>query len=394
MKIGFVIPWFGPEIPGGAESLCRATAKRLKAAGAEVEILTTCIQEFASDWNVNFHKSGVEDYAGIPVRRFKVRKRDTSAFDRVNRRLMSDLPMNDEQERTFIREMVRSDELIQYMERHRDEYVYALLPYMFGTTYYGVKACPDRSVLIPCLHDESYAYMKIFGAMSESARGLIFNAKPERDLAVELYSLPPQNCVIAGVGVDTEFQFDGARFKAKHGLDRYVLYAGRKDEGKNVGQLVDYFCRYKRIYGGDLKLVLIGNGTVAVPPEHVGKDVVDFGFVSSQEKYDAYAGAMVLCQPSRVESFSIVMMEAWLAGAPVLVHEECEVTRDHCVSSQGGLWFSSFSDFSGALRFFSDHPELGRKMAENGAEYVRANFAWDRVVAKYLGAFRGWGFAV
>src|SRR4051794_10892276 len=133
MKIGFVIPWFGPENPGGAEFLCRSTAKRLASAGAQVEILTTCVKEFASDWNVNFYKPGVDDYAGIPVRRFKVRKRNTAAFDRINRRLMADLPMNAEQERTFIEEMVRSDDLIKYMKQHRDEYVYLLLPYMFGT---------------------------------------------------------------------------------------------------------------------------------------------------------------------------------------------------------------------------------------------------------------------
>ena len=58
-KLAFTIPWYGDHIPGGAESQRRETVKALLAAGAEVEILTTCVRQFTSDWNVNFHPPGV-----------------------------------------------------------------------------------------------------------------------------------------------------------------------------------------------------------------------------------------------------------------------------------------------------------------------------------------------
>jgi len=122
------------------------------------------------------------------------------------------------------------------------------------------------------------------------------------------------------------------------------------------------------------------------------QDIVSLGFLPVQEKYDAYAAALALCQPSLNESFSIVIMEAWAAGTPVLVHEGCVATRDHCVASRGGLYFASFSDFVGCLDFLLDHPEQARRLAWNGCRYVELNYAWDRVIAKYLRAFRTWGF--
>src|SRR5205807_4079260 len=50
MKLAFVVPWFGAGIPGGAETACRLTAAKLREAGVPVEVLTTCIREFRSDW--------------------------------------------------------------------------------------------------------------------------------------------------------------------------------------------------------------------------------------------------------------------------------------------------------------------------------------------------------
>ena len=39
--LAFVAPWYGPDIPGGAEAECRATAQALRNRGVPVEILTT-----------------------------------------------------------------------------------------------------------------------------------------------------------------------------------------------------------------------------------------------------------------------------------------------------------------------------------------------------------------
>ena len=74
-KIGFVIPWFGENIPGGAEMELREVTAHLQQAGMEVEILTTCVKEFTADWNENYYAAGTAVVGNITVRRFPVRRR-------------------------------------------------------------------------------------------------------------------------------------------------------------------------------------------------------------------------------------------------------------------------------------------------------------------------------
>ena len=49
---------------------------------------------------------------------------------------------------------------------------------------------------MPCLHDEPEARLDIFGPLFSGARGVWFLSEPERDLARELYQLPPRHDVL------------------------------------------------------------------------------------------------------------------------------------------------------------------------------------------------------
>lgn len=383
MKLAFVTPWYG-NIPGGAESECRTTVENLKKHGVEVEILTTCVKEFLSDWSTNFYKEGTYDLNGVTIRRFMVRKRDTVRFDKINYKLMRNLKISAEEEQIFMREMVNSPNLYSYISEHGTDYDYFLfIPYMFGTTYYGSRIYPEKSILIPCLHDESYAYLEIYKTMFENVKGIIYHASPEKVLANRLYNLSNKQTVL-GEGIDMNFAYEPDRFREKYGIKNdFILYAGRKEAGKNVPLLIDFFCRYKKHKKNELKLVLIGSGTIKIPSENKN-DIIDLGFVPLQDKYDAYAAATFLCQPSLNESFSIVIMESWLCKSPVLVHGDCAVTKDHCIKCNGGLYFNDYYEFEGCLDFYLENPETRKIMAENGMSYVVGNFSWNKVVEKYI----------
>lgn len=389
MKIGFVTPWYGENIPGGAEAELRGIVKHLQGK-AEVEVLTTCVEKFGSDWNKDFHKEGLTEEGGVQVRRFKVRKRDAKAFDNVNYKLMKGLHLNDEEAKIFVDEMINSDDLYAYMAEHKDEYdFFAYIPYMFGTTYNGIRTVPEKSVLIPCLHDESYIYLKPFKEAFPTIAGMIFLSDPEKELAERVYDLSNVDDRTLGAGVNTEFTSDAQRFRDKFGIkDKFILYAGRKDSGKGVDVLIKYFAQYKARKQTDLKLVLIGGGTIDIPKE-VKDDVIDLGFVDAQDKYDAYAAAEVFCQPSFYESFSIVIMESWLAKRPVIVNGRCAVTRNFASKSNGGLWFENYPEFEETVSFIMEHEDIANTMGDNGRQFVLDNFAWDVITKKYLDFFEG-----
>ena len=384
-KIGFVTTWYGDGIPGGAEQELRGLVKHLNAAGVEVEVLTTCVEKFASDWNVDFHRPGLTSESGISVRRFRVRKRNVDKFDRVNFKLMHDQAISSEEEKIYVEEMINSPDLYRFMDIHQDEYqLFVFIPYMFGTTFYGCQVCPEKTILIPCLHNESYAFMNCFREVFPAVKGMVFHSDPEKNLAEKIYGISGEFFKNLGEGVDTEFSGNEKRFREKYGINSpFMLYAGRKEAGKNVDQLVQFFVEYKRKNSSELKLVLIGGGQIELP----SKEIIDLGFVPSQDKYDAYAAASVFCNPSRMESFSLVIMESWLLRRPVLVNCECDVTTDFVRKANGGLYYGTYKEFEKCLDYLLRHERITEQMGKNGEKFVRENFSWDVIVRRYTEYF-------
>ena len=380
-KLAFVTPWFGENIPGGAEMELRGLVTHLNEAGVKVEVLTTCVKDFNSNWNENYHKPGEEIVLGVTVRRFKVRKRNEQKFAEVNAKLMRNERITMQEEQVFCEEMINSTDLCEYIDKNQALYeLFVFIPYMFGTTYYGCQVCPQKSVLIPCFHDESYAYFECFKTAFSRVAGMIFNAKPELELANRLYNLENVEQVVLGVGLDTDIESNAKRFREKYKIhEPFILYAGRKDKGKNVDTLLQYFDEYKKRNANDMKLVLIGGGNIDIP-EDVSHDVIDLGFVDKQDKYDACAAATLLCQPSHNESFSLVIMESWLCQRPVLVSGACEVTKRFAIDTNGGLYFNNYFEFEGAVNYILLNEDTAIQMGKNGCEYVKNHFAWDVIV--------------
>ncbi|MCF8032579.1 MAG: glycosyltransferase family 4 protein [Desulfarculaceae bacterium] len=386
LRATLVMPWYGEQVPGGAEAEARHTAENLVRAGVQVQVLTTCLAGLGSDWDHASLPAGLSEENGVMVRRFPVASRDGGRFDGLNLRVVAGGLLSPKEERDFFRNMVYSPKLLEHIAAHPEEGPFFYIPYLFTSSVWGPLLHPSKSMLIPCLHDEGYARLSAVKKAFESCRAVCFHVPAERDLAAGLYDLKQTEPLIVGEGMDTDWSADAERFRADFGLeDPFILYAGRKDPGKNTPLLINYFLQYKRERRGPkgLKLVLIGNLPAEIPPE--GREhVIDLGFVTVQQKYDAYAASEVFVQPSIMESFSRVIMEAWLAGTPVMVHQNCAVTREHVLVSGGGLPFGDYLHFAEDLDYLFARPQLRQDMARAGRDYVLANFSWPVVTANYL----------
>ena len=97
------------------------------------------------------------------------------------------------------------------------------------------------------------------------------------------------------------------------------------------------------------------------------------------------AGATALVMPSRFESLSMVVLEAWALGRPVLVNARCEVLLGQCLRANGGLYYENATEFSAALRLLLDQPDLAARLGANGQTYCRREYAWPVVEDKYAG---------
>ncbi len=376
-------PFFGESAAGGAEFAARSVAQHLAESDVDVDILTTCLRDLPHGLTNNIHPPGVSHDGPLTVRRFRAETPEMAPFDVLNDAIIDGGVLTPREELQFMSRNVNSLDLLRYMADHEADYDwFCFIPYLFGTTCYGVRVAPQKSVVIPCLHDEGYARLQSVRNAMANARRIVFNAEAEQRFARAAYGIDDKRGIYVGLGVDTDIESKAARFRHQFGIDDpFVLYVGRRDTTKNVHTLMTYFERYKQTHPAPLKLVLIG--PAELPMTSVSSDMIDLGFVSVQEKRDAYAAAEVFCQPSLNESFSYVIMEAWLCGTPCLVHERCEVTHDHVVNSGGGLYFNDASDFNATLDRLLTDADLNARMAAAGQRYVLDNFSWETIVRRF-----------
>ncbi len=198
---------------------------------------------------------------------------------------------------------------------------------------------------------------------------------------------------MTGGGVPVPSAYDPKGFMERHGLQRpFVLYAGRREEGKNTGWMLEAFGAAVAEGGLDLDLVLVGRGPAGRARPTAGGAgpgrVVDMGFVSDQERDSAFAAATAYVQPSRMESFSRTAMEAWLAATPVIAYDQSEVVAWHCRRSGGGVTFSDRAGLAEGLRLVTSRPDVAADMAAAGRRYVIENYTWPIVLDRMEASLR------
>jgi glycosyltransferase involved in cell wall biosynthesis len=400
VRVAIVTPWYGAELLGGAERQAWDLAHALARNGAEVDVLTTCSRSFFDDWAANFHRSGsARDAAGVTVRRFAVDSRDRVAFNRVNT-VLTTLPravlrgdravLDAASARTYVEQNITSRALLAYLGANATAYdAFLFLPYLHGTTLTGVPLVAARAFLVPCLHDEAYAYLEPVRTVFAAARGVLFNSAGEAETAAAIYGPG----VLAKSGVTGEAvdppavpaQPSAIGGFAPHRA-RYVLYLGRQDRSKNVDFLIDAFRAFReRRVATSLQLVLAGPRAAA----HSGDGVLDLGAVSEPAKAALLGYARALAQPSTNESFSRAMYEAWHAGRPVLVHGDCRATA-RAVEDSGGGWIGTTREDWVAMFATVDESsdDVVAAAGRRGQAAARNNGTWDDVARRTLDAIR------
>lgn len=381
MRIAVIVPRYGAEVVGGAEQAARGLAEAAALCGWKVEVWTTCAASHY-DWK-NVHRLGDQEIRGVHVRRFPITQWDPDRRAQLEFRLqmLGTLPLQDQY--AWLDTGAHSAPLYRHIAQHAREFdVLIALPYPMPLSHYAAWSAPERTILWPCLHDEPYAYMEIVRLLMESVSGVVFNSPEERNLALKVLGSTPRRSLVLGLGVDSTLCSDGARVDGTSP----VLYIGRLEQGKNVHLLYEYFRRYSE-NGGKIRLVVIGDGPLT-PPEHPAFEYR--GFVSEEDKARLCASSLALCQPSVNESFSLTIMEAWLNGRPALVNADCPVTSGHVRRCDGGLEFRDYDEFVTAIEWLQGHPDLAARMGANGCEYVKRNYTWDAVLARFERTLLDW----
>jgi glycosyltransferase involved in cell wall biosynthesis len=327
----------------------------------EVTAVTTCAVDYRS-WRNHFPAGESRD-EGVRVVRFSVaRLRRWRTFGWQSQRLFSKAHSIADEVQWLLRQGPVCPDLLRWIEANQaafDSFIF--VTYLYYPTVLGLPYAADKAVLIPTAHDEPPLRLDIYRPLFHLPRFIAFNTPEEERLIHMRFRNAHVPHRVIGVGVDLEQQTgaDGG----------FLLYAGRIESGKSAGELFE-LARHTR-----LPIKVIGPAQIPVPP------VVDYlGVVDESVKRDLLSRCRAVVSPSRQESLSLLVLEAWAHGKPVIVSGESAVLRAQVERSGGGYVYSDPAHF-GQIAAAID-PAVGQA----GRRYVEQHYSWDVVLRQYEAA--------
>jgi glycosyltransferase involved in cell wall biosynthesis len=422
VKIAFVVQRYGAEVLGGSEHLCRLLAERLSATH-DVDVLTSCARDYIT-WK-NEYPEGSDRIRGVTVRRFATAAtRDLDDFNAYSDRIYNQPHSRDNEMEWLKRQGPWVPGLIEYLRRQHQQYdVLVFFTYLYAPTVLGLEVAPSRSILVPTAHDEPAIRLEIFQDVFRKPAALCYLTDSERRFVEIQFPERPLLEETVGVGVDLPQQHPyprmpsapeenqsrpadasnpgpnenaaeeeaprdfpshllarGAVFRRRHRLyGPILLYGGRIDPGKGCEELIQYFSEYVKD-GGDATLVLMGVKLMPLPEEPFIRFA---GLLSDRERVQALEAATVVACPSPYESLSLLALESLSVGTPVLANARSEVLVEHCVKSNGALYYADRDEFVEALSLLVRDERLRIALGRNGRDYIRNNYRWDVVLGKW-----------
>jgi glycosyltransferase involved in cell wall biosynthesis len=416
MRVAFIVQRYGAEVLGGSEHLCRLLAERL-APQHDVEVLTTCARDYVT-WK-NEYPEGTDRIRGVTVRRFaNALTRDINEFNRYSEWIYAN-PHGRAEELEWLKQQGPwCPALVEYLRRSQQQYeILIFFTYLYAPTVMGLEVNGAKSLLVPTAHDEPASRLAIFKEVFSRPAALCYLTESERRFVQEQFSDRPLLEEVVGVGVDVpqerpypraatgddrpridgeagggsaadggsrEFPSHllarGSQFRRRHRLyGPTVLYGGRIDPGKGCEELIEYFSGYVK-EGGEATLALMGLKLMSVPEEPFVRFA---GMLTDSERVQALEAADVVVCPSPYESLSLLALEAMAVGTPILANARSSVLVEHCTASNGGLYYADRDEFVECLKVLIGDTFLRAALGRNGRDYVRRNFRWDVVLAKY-----------
>jgi glycosyltransferase involved in cell wall biosynthesis len=384
MKLACVIHRYGPQVAGGSEAHCRAIALRL-AERHDVTVLTSCATDYVT-WQ-NAVPRGESRDRGVCVLRFPVdRPRRMGRFRALSDLVFDGRATPDEQVEWFAANGPSLPGLLSHLQIDGRSYDRVLFwAFRYAPTWFGLPLVADRAVLLPTAEDEELIRTStLLGPFFERPRACLFLTPEERDLVAARCEgpLPPSD--IIGLGLDPARPALDRGALDRLGVPRdYLLYLGRVDKNKGCDRLFDAFIEYDRQISGDdgsaLPLVLAGPIVLPVPTH---PRIRALGFVDETTREALLSHARALVMPSPFESLSIVVLEAWNHGLPVIVNGRCAPLAGQVRRSSGGLSYEWPAEFVGAVRYLAGHPGDAARLGAQGLAYVEREYRWPLVMQK------------
>jgi len=385
MKLACVIHRFGSQATGGSEAHCRDIAMRL-AARHDVTVLTSCATDYVT-WR-NVRPAGESMDGPVRVLRFPVdRTRRLNRFRELSELVFANRATADEHIEWFKANGPSAPGLLEHLARRGSSYDRVLFwAFRYAPVFFGLPLVADRAILLPTAEDDELIRSStLLGPFFRRPRGYLFLTPEERDLVAGRCDGPLPPSEIIGIGLDAPAAVPPRRRLDELGVPHdFLLYLGRVDKNKGCDRMFDAYARYDAettAAGASAPLPLVVAGPVVLPvPGH--PRIRSLGFVDDATRDALLAHATTLIMPSPFESLSIVILEAWNRGRPVIVNGRCAPLAGQVTRANGGVFYKWPSEFVEAVRYVSAHRDIADRLGAQGRAYVEREYRWPLVLNK------------
>jgi glycosyltransferase involved in cell wall biosynthesis len=349
-------------------------------------VLTTCARDYV-EWR-NHYPPGRDTVRGVEVMRYSVRRpRDPRGFAELSDLVFNEQHQPADEQRWVVANGPECPELVEGLGHMPDVDAFLFYSYRYYQSFFGLPRVADRAVLVPTAEEDPAVRLSAFAELFRTPRGLIYLTPEERDLIQSVSGNAGLPHTVIGSGVNVPDSWRSVDVRSRFHLPpHFLFYAGRIDLNKGVDRLFDYFRRLDAEWVTLPPLVLAGHPELAIPNH---PKIRHLGYVTEDEKFALLNACDVLMMPSPYESLSIIALEAWAMGRPVLANGRCNVLEGQCLRSNGGLFYEDYAEFCATLRVLIERPELRARLGAAGQEYVRREYAWPVVEERVESLLRG-----
>lgn len=380
-KLIFVQPLLNGS-PANSAELALASARRLSAAGAKVELWATTAG-MGSDGivDLNRHPTGELTQENMLIRRFPSHARNASIHEDLSQRLLRGDHLSDEEEGDFFVNDLWSEKMRDAIFEWRHESIYIFQPCVAATTVYGVAAAPLQSVMAPDLTHPFLARLGMVRQTIALCHHFLFSSEPEQWLAKEIFNLDAKRC-LAAAGIDGADEPSAAATEGSSLVAPPYLVADASDP-IYLPRLCEMVGRLIADTPLSWKLVLLHGHPRQIPARYEGVVHV-IEDPKPNLRASLLSNATCYVHFSEQERVPALMLEAWLRHCPALVYSASAVAKAHVHLSQGGLYFDSYEEFRHALVGLARQPKLSRTLGESGHQYVRRRFRWSLALERQI----------
>jgi glycosyltransferase involved in cell wall biosynthesis len=392
MNICHVVPIYLPGILPGCSKYVWDISKGLAKRGHFTTVLTANAITGRGWVDPLFGKySSVKEETinGVRVKRLKTHWQITSTMHLLRKVANGFLPRSIGNIVSLLSAGPYLPKLKEEFQKERYEVIH-VTAFPFALVWLVRKACQSLGkpfVCTPLIHfeDPSHSNPLLWKALDDAA-SVIACSNYEREGMIRKGIDPSRiHLIPMGIDLDEWVNPDGERFRKRYRLEgkKIILFAGTKGYNKGAIHLLQATERIARAMK-DCVLVSIG---LATREWNIHKNqlrqenLLDLGYVSDEEKRDAFAACNLFVMPSRYDSFGIVYLEAWRCAKPVIgakvgaIPEVIEEGKDGLL-----VEFGDVDQLCSTILYLLNHPDLSREMGERGRKKVVEKLNWERTL--------------